>query len=429
MSNVAEEVFQENGFHLHVIPNKKHKTIAFVAKLKAPLDRETITKRALLPYVLQQGTKSFPNSTSLQARLDDLYGAVLSIDGGKKGNNHIISIRLEIANDKFIADESSVIDKGIALLNEVIFQPNVTANCFDERILAREKETLHQKINAIIDDKMSYANMRLIDEMCANEVYQLHVHGYQEDLDTITAENLYDYYQTVVEKDQLDIYVSGDIESREIKEKITTQLGRNEVDHHTEQQTESKKERIESNTVIEKQAIQQAKLHLGYRTNITYSDDDYFALQVFNGIFGGFPSSKLFINVREKNSLAYYAASRFESHKGLLLVFSGIAPQDYEQAREIIELQMEAMKKGEFAENEIEETKGLIVNQLLETMDHPQGIIEMLYQQVIGNKKLPPEQLIADINQVKKQDIVDVANKLELDTVYLLTKNGGNSDE
>src|SRR5699024_5653345 len=133
-------------------------------------------------------------------------------------------------------------------------------------------------------------------------------------------------------------------------------------------------------------------------------------LQVFNGLFGGFPNSKLFINVREKNSLAYYAASRIESHKGLLFVFSGIASENYEKAKDIIQEQMDAMKKGDFTEKELEETKDLLVNQLLETMDSSRGIVELFYQQVVGGKKLPPNELIDQIKQVTKEDIVRVAN-------------------
>ncbi|MBT2215047.1 insulinase family protein [Virgibacillus dakarensis] len=429
MNKLTEEVFRENGFRLHVIPHQKHKTIAFVAKFRAPLDRDTITMRALLPYVLKQGTKAYPSRKELETQLDNLYGATLSIDGTKKGNNHIISVRLEVANDKFIADESTVMDNAVALLNEVIFHPNVENGAFSQAITDREKETLKQKMNALVDDKMSYANTRLIDEMCKDEIYRLHVHGYEEDLASITPENLYQYYQTAIQHDQLDIYVSGDVESNSMKEKFISSINRDADSGLATNQPEAAKRISKPDTVIEKQAVQQAKLHLGYRTNITYSDEDYFALQVFNGLFGGFPSSKLFINVREKHSLAYYASSRFESHKGLLMVFSGIAPKDYEQAKEIIEQQMEAMKKGDFTDKEIKETKGLIGNQLLETLDNQQGIIEMLYQQVIGNKQMSPEELIAGIKQVTKEEIVNVAKKMELDTVYLLTKNGGNADE
>ena len=429
MNSIVEKVLSENGLNLHMVPSKKYKTINIVAKFRADLSRETITKRALLPYILRQGTENYPTEKDLQLKLDDLYGAVLSIDGAKKGNNHIISFRLEVANQNYIADESSIIDEAISLLKEIIFHPHANNNAFDSQVFNREKETLHQKMNAVIDDKMAYANMRLIDEMCAGEAYELHVHGYEEDLDSMTAENTYDYYQTLLSEDQLDLYVLGDFEEEVMKEKITSSIVKTKNVIITDKTIDISEKRDQLNVVIDKQDVKQAKLHLGYRTNCTFQDDDYFALQVFNGIFGGFPSSKLFINVREKNSLAYYAASRLESHKGLLLVFSGIASSDYEQAREIIELQMVAMQNGDFTDAVLSETKELIVNQLLETLDHPQGIIELLYQQVLGNKKMTPDTLITNIKQVTKEDVIKVANNIEEDTIYLLKGEEGETHE
>src|SRR5699024_8027371 len=160
-----------------------------------------------------------------------------------------------------------------------------------------------------------------------------------------------------------------------MRDQLIRTYKREESDTTSKKNNESGKDhRPKPQEIVEKQSIQQAKLHIGYRTNITFSEKDYFALHVFNGLFGGFPSSKLFINVREKNSLAYYAASRIESHKGLLFVFSGIAPKDFQKAREIIELQMVEMKEGNFSDSDLNETKELIVNQLLETLDNPQGI-------------------------------------------------------
>ncbi|MFD2045711.1 EF-P 5-aminopentanol modification-associated protein YfmF [Ornithinibacillus salinisoli] len=432
MEAISEEVLQINGYNLHLVQNQKFKTVNIVAKFKAPLSRDTITKRALLPYLLKQGPKNYPSRKELQIKLDNLYGAVLSIDGGKKGENHIISLRLEVANQKFIPNETGILEDAIALLNDVIFHPNSSNNAFQPQLFDREKNTLKQKINAIKDDKMSFANMRLIDEMCKDEAYSLHVHGYEEDLNSMTAENTFEYYQKLIREDDLDIYVLGDFDIEEMKQLISRNLERQS------QEVSQDKEKTKSDTnsqgdkpleIIEKQNIQQAKLHIGYRTNCTYADNEYPALQVFNGILGGFPSSKLFINVREKNSLAYYASSKLESHKGLLLVFSGIAPDDYEKAREIMELQMTAMKNGEITESELSEIKELIVNQLLETMDHPQGIIELLYQQVIANNELKPTELIHKIKQVKLEEVSQVATKIEQDTVYLLTTNGGKQDE
>lgn len=427
MNRVAEEVIKINGYNLHLLPTTKFKTIHMVAKFKAPLNKETITKRALIPYLLQQGPKQYPDREQFRKKLDELYGAGLFIDGAKKGNSHILSFRFTVANQQFIANESSILNEAITLFNQIIFEPNVSHDGFDRHIFNREKETLKRRIQSIEDDKMSYANMRLIDEMCESELYRLHVHGYEDDLDQLTAHDLYQYYRELLAEDELDIYILGDFEKEDITSLFTETFTR-EAGHKTPKAIEeSITLRDEPQEIIDKQSVQQAKLHIGYRTNITFRDEAYFALQVFNGLFGGFPSSKLFINVREKNSLAYYAASRIESHKGLLLVFSGIAPEDYTKAREIIELQMAEMKEGRFSEEDLEETKELIVNQLLETLDNPQGIIEMHYQQVVGERNLSPDKLIDGIRHVTKEEVIEAAAKIAEDTVYLLTSEGEDS--
>src|SRR5690625_2502491 len=203
-------------------------------------------------------------------------------------------------------------------------------------------------------------------------------------------------------------------------DKITTTIDKNENIQVINEQ-EIVNNPSPANEVIERQNIQQAKLHLGYRTNCVYKDNDYPALQVFNGIFGGFPSSKLFLNVREKHSLAYYAASRIESHKGLMFVFSGIAPDQYELAKEIIEDQMKQMIQGDFTEEHLNETKEMTINQLKETMDHPQGIIELNYQRVIAKSEVTPELLIDKIRTVTKEEVISVAKKINQEIVYLLT--------
>lgn len=421
---MEEKIKRHNGFVLHFIPTKKFKTVQLTAKFRAPLEKSTITKRALLPYLLQQGTENYPNSSALQQQLDKLYGAVLSASGAKKGNDHILTVRLETANQKYLQNENGILGNMLALFREVIYHPLSNENGFDEKVFKREKQTLKQKMAAIADDKMNYANMRLVDEMCKDEVYHLHVHGYETDLEKLTSSETYAYYQDVLAHDDLTIYVTGDVEQDEVEQFFATHFSREQVRPVARQQEKLKPiSRVQE--VIERQAIQQAKLHIGYRTNIVFSDEDYPALHVFNGLFGGFPSSKLFINVREKNSLAYYASTRIESHKGLLFVFSGIAPADYSKAREIIEQQLTAMRDGDFTEDDLAKTKELIVNQLLETMDNPVGLVEISYQKVLGNSDMDPEQLIAAIKRVTKEQVVAVAGKIQEDTVYLLTDQGG----
>lgn len=428
----ASEPNKVNGMTVHILPTKKFKTIQIVMKFRAILDEQTITKRALLPYILRKGSNKYQSEKMLQTKLDQLYGAVLSMDGAKKGNNHIFSVRLEVPNERYISSASNILFEGIELLKDILFDPLIDNEGFNETIFNREKNSLQKRIEAIIDNKMTYANLRLIDEMCSGETYQLRSHGNEEHLKQLNRTELYSYYTEMLQNDVCDIYIVGDVSGTEIMKEIknvfpdiSTRSDHKSLSSELPIKADIK---IETKEVIEKQDIQQAKLHIGYRTHCTYKDDDYFALQVFNGLFGGFPNSKLFMNVREKHSLAYYAASRLESLKGLLIVLSGIDGADYKQARTIIEEQLTAMQNGEFTDEMMNETKEMINNQFLVTLDNLSGIIEMNYHQIIGESIWPIDSFSEYIQKVTKEQVIQVAKNIEEDTVYLLT-SGGNIDE
>lgn len=423
MTSIKEQTLKEEGYDLHLLHTKKFKTIHISLKFATSLTRDDVTKRALLPYVIQQGTTNYPTALKLREKLDEIYGAVLSIDSSKKGEKAVLTIRMEISNEKYIQTEESLLDEAFQLLGEILFNPKIENSGFDSKIVEREKATLKSKMESLQEDKMSLANTRMIEEMCKGEPYGLRIHGYEEDLDNITPENLYAYYQQLLKEDFLNIFIAGDIDDLPLADKVNTLVTGRKQAELTKTKTEQKVK--ETRELIERDDISQAKLHFGYRTNITYDDSDYAALQVFNGIFGGFPSSKLFLNVREKHSLAYYAASRIESHKGLMFVFSGIAPDQYELAKEIIEDQMKQMIQGDFTEEHLNETKEMTINQLKETMDHPQGIIELNYQRVIAKSEVTPELLIDKIRTVTKEEVISVAKKINQEIVYLLTSREG----
>ncbi|QFT88929.1 Antilisterial bacteriocin subtilosin biosynthesis protein AlbE [Bacillus sp. THAF10] len=422
MKLVDERTYMLNGITVHTVPTDKFKTNSLVLKVKAPLSEEDITLRALLPYVLQNGTASYPRSSQFRAYLDDLYGASLGVDLSKKGEDHIITIKIEIANEKFLKDSTPLLEKGVQLLSEVFLHPHTEGNSFAKSTVEKEKNALKQRIQSVYDDKMRYASQRLVEEMCADEPYRLPANGLKDQVDAITAETLYQYYQELLKTNDIHLYVVGDIHSEEvdgyIKKFFELPSQENKVSSSV---TQPNRESHEPNEVIEKQDIKQGKLNIGYRTNILFKDDLYFALQVFNGIFGGFSHSKLFMNVREKESLAYYAASRVESHKGLLLVMSGIDFSNFEKAVTIINEQLEAMKQGKFNENEISQTKAVIKNQILETLDTARGMIEILYNNEVSEVDKPVDVFLDGIEQVTKEDIIAAAEKIELDTVYFLT--------
>ncbi|MBB6444208.1 EF-P 5-aminopentanol modification-associated protein YfmF [Bacillus benzoevorans] len=421
MGVISEQIIDLKGLKLHIIPTEKYKTNTIVFKMKAPLDKEDVTKRALLANVLQSSSKTYPSTTLLRSYLDELYGATFYIDLAKKGDYHIISFTIEMANEKFLSHAEPLLQKAFAFLAEVITNPNADNSSFEQNTIENEKRSLKQRIQSVYDDKMKYSSFRLIQEMCKGEPYELYVHGIAEDVDSITGASLYEYYREAIDADELDLFVVGDVQSTEVENAVSGMF--QFAERTAKKAARSAVSSIsEEKEVIDKQDVKQGKLNIGFRTNVYYGDDDYYALQVFNGIYGGFSHSKLFINVREKASLAYYAASRLESHKGLMLVMSGIDNKNYEQAVNIIKEQMKAMTAGDFTDNEIQQTKAVIKNQLLETIDTSRGVVEILYHNIVSGAQISLDDWLGEMEKVTKEDIVKVAEKIQLDTIYFLTE-------
>ncbi|HDR7712120.1 TPA: insulinase family protein [Bacillus cereus] len=423
MKLMEQQLHELGGLRVHIIPTDKYKTNTFVFRFKAPLNEETVTERALLPYVLQSATEKLPSVIRLRQYLEELYGSSLAVDVSKKGEDHIISIYVDIANEVYLHDAPPLFEKALSMLSDIVLHPATEGNGFLSSIVESEKRALLQRIEATHDDKMRYANERLIEEMCKVEPYRLSANGKKESVMSITNESLYQYYQKVLAEDEMDLYIIGDISENAVD--LVSKYFSISTRPVRERNVLLHRRNNEEKEVVEKQELKQSKLHIGYRTFVTYKDEDYFALQLFNGLFGGFSHSKLFVNVREKNSLAYYAASRFESHKGLLFVMSGIEAKNYEKAVEIIKEQMLAMQNGEFSEEEIHQTKSVIQNQILEAIDTPRGFVEMLYHGIISDRTRPVEEWLTGIESVTKEEIVKVAKNIELDTIYFLQGTEG----
>lgn len=418
MEVVSQHIHRLEGLNVHIIPTVKYKTNTLVLRMKAPLSEENVTYRAILPYVLQSGTKQHPSVKSIRQYVEDLYGAALAVDVNKKGEEHVISIYMDVANETYLQDAPPLLEKTVAMLADVLLHPAEENGAFVASIVESEKRALLQRIESAFDDKMRYANQRLIEEMCKEEPYRLSPNGQEEAVSSITPQSLYEYYKKALLEDEIDLYIVGDVtaDALQLVEKYFSIPVRQQQQKQTAQAAAPRQER----EVVEKQDLKQSKLNIGYRTHITYKDKDYFALQVFNGLFGGFAHSKLFRNVREKHSLAYYAASRYESHKGLLFVMSGIEGKNYEKAVNIIGEQLTAMRNGDFTEEDMSQTKAVIKNQILETLDTPRGLMELLYHDVVADYKRPMDTWLGDVDRVTRDEIIAVANKIELDTIYLL---------
>ncbi len=427
VEQLIERVHELKGLTVHSMHTNKYKTNSLILMIKAPLMKETVAMRALLPHLLQNGTAKSPTRKKLRERLDDMYGAMLATDVQKKGEEHVITIRLDVANERFLSDSTPLFEKAIELLAEVVFNPNVEGDSFVNSVVESEKRSLKQRIKSVYDDKMRYANVRVTEEMCKNEPFALTAFGTEEEVEAVSSTSIYEYYKNVLQTNQFDLYMVGAFDEDKAANLVTTHFKKlADKQAVVPNQTSPSPNVTEVNIVNEEQDVKQGKLHMGFRTYTTYGDDDYVAMQVCNGLYGAFSHSKLFMNVREKESLAYYAASRFESHKGVMMVMSGIEFSKYDRAVEIIKEQFEAMKKGDFTEAEVEQTKAMLKNQILETADVARGLVELSYHQVVSGKKRTIEEWMQQIDAVTKEDIVKVAEKVRLDTIYFLTGKEAN---
>lgn len=413
-----------NGIKLHVITTEKFKTNSITLKVRGKLEEDTISYRGILPYVLQSGTQELPTNGEIRRKLEELYGATFFVDVSKKGDYHVMSFSIDIANEKYLSNQSALLNEAIALISSIWQNPYLENGSFSSKHLETQKRSQIQRIQSINDDKLKYANQRLVEEMFKNDPYALLANGKTEAVKSITSQELYQYYQTSLQQDLIDLYIVGDVTFEQCQGLVEENFKNTSVEQKGFNTT--KASAVQSpQEIIEEQKLNQAKLHIGYTTDVSIQDPEYFALQVFNGLFGGYSHSKLFINVREKNSLAYYAASRFESHKSILMVMSGIANENYEKATSIIAEQLEEMRKGNFTEDEIAQTKLVIKNSLLEGMDTAYGIIETLFNDHVGGNERAIEEWLPAIEKVTKEEIIQVANKIKLHTTYFLKGQEG----
>ncbi len=405
---------------IHVLPTKRFKTFAISLYVGIPLSEETVTSTALTPFVLRRGTESYPETTQFRERLEHLYGAGFGFDVYKRGDNQIVQFRMDTINDTFVQSQESLLESSFAFLGEVVTSPVLEEGHFKSSYVKAEKENVRKKMESIVNDKIRYAAERCMEEMCRNEPYRLHPLGQRKDLDHITAESLYKSYLNWLNESSMDLYVVGDTTLQEVQKLVEQHFHLNSTQPIAYQTKPSTREVSEVRTIVEKLDVNQGKLNMGLRTSITYGDDDYASALMYNGILGGYPHSKLFLNVREKESLAYYASSRYDGHKGIGTIQSGIEVQNYEKAVKIIENQIEEMRTGKITELEMSQTKAMIRNLLREMDDSAFEMISFDFNGQLSGKERTVEQLVQQIENISVEDVRAAASTFELDTIYFL---------
>jgi predicted Zn-dependent peptidase len=413
---------QSGRIRLHVMPTRRFKTYQFTLYAGVPLSDADVTRTALLPFVLRRGTASTPETRAFRERLDDLYGAGFGFDVLKRGDAQVAVFQLEVLQDRFARGAGeSLLAAGMRLLGEVVTQPALEGGVFRPDYVETEKTTVRKRLEAIVNDKIRYAAERCIEEMCAGEAYRLNALGKIGDLPGLTAETLHAYYTDWLRRASFDLYVTGDTTLAEASALAAAsfRLPDGAPEPYPEPAS-CGSAGGEVKNVVERMDVTQGKLNMGLRIGVRNADDDYPAALMYNGILGAYPHSKLFLNVRERASLAYYAASRYDGHKGILTIQSGIEIGHFDRASAIIREQLDAMARGDISELELEQTRAMITNQLRELRDSAPEMIAFHFGGVLSGRPREPEELIRQIEAVTREDIVRVAGRVELDTIYFL---------
>ena len=412
----------KKGIKLHLIQTEKFKTNLIAIFLSLPITRENVTKNSLVTAVLRRGSKNMPTLAQISQELEEMYGA--SFDNGldKTGDNHILKFYLESINDNFIPQkDENMLKKSIEKLLEIAFNPLIENGKFKEEYVNQEKENIKRIIEGKSDNKARYAFDRCIEEMYKDKPYGLYKYGYIEDLDSIDAQNLYEYYQKMISECKIDIFVSGNIdedtsklvEENENIKKLQERNPKYIIDKLEEKPKEQEKE------VIEEMDVTQGKIVIGLDVNLENEDQKYDTL-LYNAILGGTANSKMFQEVREKASLAYSAGSSYVRYKSNIFIKCGIEIKNYEKAMKIIRKQLEDMKSGNFTEDDISNAKKGIISSIKSIDDEQDTEITYFFGQELTNNKISLDEYISKIEKITKEDIIKIANSITINTIYFL---------
>lgn len=414
----------KKGIDIHNISTNKYKTNLYAVFLATPINRENVTKNALITAILRRGTQNLQSQDIISKKLEEMYGATFDCGIEKTGDNHIMKFYLEAISEEFLPEKEELAKKCIEILLDIIFNPLIEDNGFKDEYVESEKNNLKQIIESKIDNKRTYSLERCVEEMFKDEPYGLYKYGYVEDLDKLTPQNLYEYYKELINQCKIDIFVSGTMDNEKInsiieQNDIIKNLKEREPVYVKSDENNNHKEVEQEKVVEEHMQVGQGNLVIGLKVNSNKENAKYIT-SVYNAILGGGANSKLFQNVREKESLAYTAASNYRRQKNVIFIRCGIEIENYKKAIDTIKVQLEDIKRGNFTEEDLNNSKKLIVESIRGISSEQDTEITYYYGQELSNKLVSLEEYVKKIEKVTKKDVEEIANEIKIDTIYFL---------
>lgn len=410
------------SYNLHFIKTDIFKTITMKVIFHTPIIKEDITKRNILSDILLQSTKEYKTRRDLTIKSEDLYAADIYTSNQRVGNYIMTSFILQTLNDKYT--EENNFEESIKFLHEIIFNPDVEEERFKEDKLELVKSNATLALNSIKEDAANYSLIRMSEAYDKTSPISYRMTGYLEDLDKITEENLYEYYERMLDNDYVDIFILGDINEKELLPIIKKYFKFKKVKKRkASYYLPNKKPRKRRLFAKETTKNSQSKLAIACPIKKMTDYEKNYSLLLANIILGGTGDSKLFKEVREENSLCYTIRSNYNRLDNLMVINAGIDNVNFDKAVELITKNVQDMKKGKFTDSDINVAKEFYKTSAESLMESPSRIInEVLTEEILGVE--PLSERVRKIEKVTKKDIIRACKKINMDTVFLL--EGGN---
>ena len=409
--------YDMNAYNLHIINTDKFKTITIGVAFRRKIKKEEITIRNLLKEMMINATSNYPTEKSLIIATENLYDLKLSAANYRVGNYAIMTFRTRFLNEKYT--ENGMNEESIKFLLDLIFNPKLDID------IDKCKKKIEKSILSLKDNKIRYSLSKLL-ETTENMPYSYNAYGYKEDLDKITKEDLENYYKSIIKDDIVDVFVVGEVDEMQIKSifkeyfKVTT-FHKQECKLITDELSNVKKIK----QYRESDEVNQTQLSiLCCLKDITDRERKY-VVPVYAEMLGGTSNSILFDAVREKNSYAYYVNAVSKSYDNIMMIYSGIERGNEKKVTKIIEKTLLSISKGDFDDAKFKSAKETIISAIKASIDSPIGIITNYYAiSLVGSKDIPER--IKNINEVSREDIINISKKVHLHTMFILEDN---SDE
>ena len=421
-----------SGVWLTHIRTDKFKTACMSVSLLTQLKKETASMNALLPQVLRRGTARYGDMEAISRRLDELYGTAIEPTVRRLGEIQSLGFFASIPEEEFLPHGADTLRGACELLGQLLLAPNTRGGLLLPDYVDSEREKLLEAIRARINDKLSWSVARCIEEMCCGEDYAVHRLGDEESAAAIRYQKLTKHYRSLLQSSPIEIFYCGRAGQKRVEALLRdafSTLPRGEIDYEIGTDVRLNALSESARQYIEQMKVTQAKLVIGWRLGESMEEPDLAALRVFSSLFGGSTASKLFVNVREKLSLCYFASALCDMLKGVLLAYAGTDFDRVEEARDEILAQLAAIARGEITPEELASAKADVKSALRATLDSPGDLEGYYLSAAFSGADYTPEELGELVENVTAEQLSAIAARCECDMIYTLVGDGESAED